>query len=618
MLAVVHMVAYDKPIMSATNAYALRGALPWSDAFDYWSAAQHLLQHGVLDEWGSRRPLNGAFLAARLALASDVLWLTLLMQSLALGVAMAELVVVVARRMGVLAALVSAVLLVAVGALVQPTLQSEGLGLLFGTAALALLLRSARVSNASAPTASAPTTSAGEMKSSMGERGLVAGALGVAMLSIAMAVRPGAIFVLPALALWLFWRHRARWVRALIVIILALLAGTAADRTARALYAAPTAAGNANFATTVLGLARGTNYYEADRWLRDTHPSELREAVLANEAYAESWRLVRTAPSTMAATLVRNEWHFIVRVWPLLLCALVGLWRAPRAERAFWALGWIGVLASVPVIYGDGGIRVLAVTWPFAIVAAASALRRRGALLAAASDCAEVAVDRSDVARVRTDNSVDSVDMTSDRVEGIGAWASALVGASAVIFALAGPALAQRFMPSGFMPRPNELLGDPVLRGGADEVDWVRGMPALNAILVWRPDEGEVRSEFPLAASLHHLSLDELMRDPAVIEFGEPFDRLPTPFLLCVVYDLNQSRARVFTLPMNAMTDRALRDDSAGVGVETGTGTGSTAAGGAGASKGPNATPSRGLRIDSRPLRPGGRVRVGVEVASEP
>jgi len=532
-------------------AYALRGVLPWSDAFDYWSAAQHLMQHGVLDEWGSRRPLNGAWLAVRLGLANDALWAALLLQSVALGMVTAGLIVVVSRRMGLSSALIGAAALVAVGAIVQCTLQSEALGLLLGAAALALLLRGAH----------------GD-----GERD-GAGVVGLALLSLAMAARPGAMFVLPAIGLWLVWRHRTRWLVAVIAVVLALAAGSAADRAARALYGSPSAAGNANFATTVLGLARGTDYYEADRWLHETHP-EADAAAHANEAYAESWRLIRDAPTTFVASLARNEWRFVARMWPLLLLAAIGLWRAPRSERGawsgergLWALGWLGILASAPVIFGDGGIRVLAVTWPFMIVSAASALRRRAAH-----------------------------DVEMDRLEARAARVAAGVAIVVVALTVVGPALFRAMGVLESVPTPGAFGRDAQPRDGAQEVDWVRGLPALHAIaVVDADDDAAARVSLVVEHRLPVVTPAELMREPAVIEFGEPLDRIPTPFLLCVVYDVNQSRARVFTLPLDEATNVALR---------------------CGRSADPCAGPPRVLRIDSNALRPGGRVRVGRSVES--
>lgn len=579
-LAVTKALSFDQRVPGPSGAYALRGTLPWSDAFDYWSAAQHLLQHGVLDEWGSRRPLNGAFLSARLWLANDHLLAALLIQSFAIGVVVAACVLVVARRMGLASACISALLLVAVGAIVQSTLQSEGLGLLLGAAALALLLHSVRgrgprgVSMSSRAKESEKRAPAAD-HTRCSSTSLIAGGIGLALLSIAMAVRPGAVFMLLALGVWLIWRHCARWLRATIVAVIALAAGSAADRTARTLYASPSASGNANFVTTVLGLARGTDYYEADRWLHDTHPHERREAVLAREASAESMRLLRTTPGTFVGSLVRNEVHFITRLWPVLLLALIGVMRAPREERGLWLMGWLGIVASTPVIFGDGGIRVLAATWPFMIVSAASALRCRTIVVAGAAT----------PARDRTEN-------VSAVVAGVGAVAVTL-------FALGGPLLARALGAAARIPPPNTVGNDPFPRGGADEVDWVRGRPAFHALLVLGVDDPlDIRSRFAISGITPWVRLDELMRERAVIEFGEPLDQVPTPFLLCVVYDIDQSRARVFTLPLNDATSDALVPR---FGTE------------------PNAQRVHGhpIRIDSRPLRPGGRVRSGILGAPE-
>lgn len=606
-LGVAWAMSQDQRVPGPAGSYALRGTLPWSDAFDYWSAAQHLMQKGVLDEWGSRRPLNGAFLAARLGVVGDRLSLALLMQSMVLAAVIAALAVVVFKRMGLLSAVASAIALVAVAAIVQSTLQSEGFGLLLGAAGLALLLRSARGSPGRSVAASrmvdAPgAAGAARTTDASGAAGasratdapgasLVEGACGLALLSVAMAVRPGAIFMLPALGAWLLWRHRSRWLRAGVVLLLALVAGSAADRTARVLYASPTAAGNANFAMTVLGLARGTDCYEADRWLRTAHPEERSEAALAREAYAEAGRQMRTAPGTIVGSLVRNELGFVTRVWPLLLLGGIGFVRAPRGERGLWSLGWIGILASVPVIFGDGGIRVLAVTWPFMIASAASALRwpaalRNGAAVRGGATLGDRATQDGAVPR--------------DRVTAIAAFAAGLCAGATLLFALIGPALGRRAGWFDAIPGPNTITTDPFPHAPANEFDHVRGLPALHALLVIGPEDApDLGSEFRIAGYLPRVTIDALMREPAVIEFGEPLDQVQTPFLLCVVYDIDQSRARVFTLPMNQQTDGALLEGRDYRWL-------------------PTQSAPRALRIDSKPLRPGGRVRVGVTAVPVP
>lgn len=591
-----------RAISSPTGAYALRGVLPWSDAFDYWSAAQRLMQTGALDEWGSRRPLNGAFLAARLGVSGDHLGGALLFQSILLALACASLVLVVARRFGVVSGLASALLLVAVGAIVQPTLQSEGLGLLLGAAGLAMLLvAGAPMTRPALDEGKAcPPTVPWQPPSTR----LMCGGLGLAMLSIAMAARPGALFLLPALGIWLFWRHRAKWGRALIVVMLALAAGTATDRMARVLYASPGAAGNANFAMTVLGLARGTDYYEADRWLRSAHPDVQSESALASHAFEQAASAVRRSPETMISTLARNEWRFVARFWPLLLLSIIGIWRASRrsergdrhseseqsrascaacGERSFWIMGWLGILASVPIVFGDGGIRVLAATWPFIIVSACTALRTR---------------TRRSITAPGTPNA----SAGCDHIDPLARFAGALAAVTALLTvatALAGPALARRLGWFDGIPAAGAVMPENLPRPGTQEVDWVRAPPALHAIIV--TDQGEteaMRSTSTLPASFGIVAIEDLMREPAVIEFGEPLDRIERPFLLCVVYDINQSRARVFTLPATSNTAAAL---------------------GASIARSPTKYEAvRVLRIDSNPLRPGGRVRVGVQVAPEP
>jgi hypothetical protein len=66
---------------------------------------------------------------------------------------------------------------------------------------------------------------------------------------------------------------------------------------------------------------------------------------------------------------------------PLLLVAFAAwiayLVRAPDPERLFWIAATLGLLASVPFVYGDAGFRGLAAAYPFLAAALAIGLQRR-------------------------------------------------------------------------------------------------------------------------------------------------------------------------------------------------------------------------------------------------
>lgn len=540
LVPILLLVAWWRPLPGPSSAYALGGRLPWSDGFDYWSAAQHLLQQGVLDEWGSRRPINGAFLAARLAITGDRLLGALLVQSLLLSVAFGALVFAAIVRFGAAAGVALGALGLVPIAVVQTTTQSEGLGLLLAIASMAWLLRACGAWSRSEPRPDSLS-------------GVGALSVGTALLTMAMLARPGAPFMVPAIAIGAIgsaWRRRGgrAAVTAATGVVAAVAIGFGANAAARLLHADPSALANANFAGTMLGIARGSDYYEADAWLRSQLDPWSGERERSELAYRETWRLVLDQPQVAVRTLARNLGAFAWRAWPLLIAAGIGIWRSPRSERCLWISGWAGILLSVPVVFGDGGIRCLAASWPFMIASAASALRRR------APSPAPHACERR--------------------------WSAAGAGAAIVAVALAivGPAVARPLGLLGRLPRHGTFEADQYPAPGAEWVDWVRGEPAFLALVIARDSE---RSALPAGLrSIAVMDPEALRRDPEVREFGGPVESIETPFLLCVAYDLGQRRARILAVEASEATAAAL------------------------------AAGSWALRIDTVPLRPGSRVSV--------
>jgi len=547
------LVSWWQPLPGPSDFYALGGRLPWSDGFDYWGAAQHLLQQGQLDKWGSRRPINGAFLASLLIFGADNLLAALLLRSLLLAMVLAGLTAVAMRRLGALAGAASGLALLVPIAVVQSTTQSEGLGVLLGMASMAPLLIAAGV-----------------------RRRLGSATMGLALLSLGMMARPGAMLALPALGVGIIvsaWRRGAKAIAiAIVAVIVAIGAGVAVNAWARAALADPATSANANFAGTLLGIARGTDYYEADAWLRVQLGDASGEAERAALAYRESSRLLVSDPLTAVRKSASNLASFLMRTWPLLVLAAVGLWRSPKHERWLWISGWCGILLSVPIIFGDGGVRALAVSWPFMLLSAASAVRRR-----------ETAMETEER---------DSL-MSGDPAMPRGVASALLWSTLAVAPVLVLPlwiwlvcAITRGGGAIESLPARGTFEVDQTPQAGAEEVDWIRNAPALHALLI--AEEAERTDADARFRALPWLAPEALSRRGAIAEFGEPLDRVRTPYLLCVVYDAAQSRARVFTLPADGRTADAI-DSGAAL-----------------------------LRVDSNRLRDGGRVRVGVLVTPVP
>ena len=368
--------------------------LPWADAQGHYEGARRLLGDGVFGAFSERRPINACWLALNLTLAGGRLDVALGLQALVVGLALWLASRAVALRYGLWP---SVAFFAANLALVRdylPTVSTEPLGVAVSSLALGLLtLRGASTD---------PKL------------------FGVALLaiSVALAARPGPQFVLPALLLYglFFFFERARWRTAVGLILVALVGGAHAGAL-NTLYGAGEGSLTAYPAYTLYGLTRASDYTAVKEELLAELPASATEGQIAEVAYARAFAKLRSEPGTFLRGLSSNfrkalgkvpmnvsralspRWLVVPRAerilpsreetradryaaLPLLLVAGVGwlaaLRRAPFAERAFWATFGVGLLASVPFVFGDAGFRGLAVAYPaIALLLAVGVASRR-------------------------------------------------------------------------------------------------------------------------------------------------------------------------------------------------------------------------------------------------
>lgn len=339
-----------------TISLSLAGLLPLSDAGGYFWCANDLIYNGVTEAWCHRRPIYTVFLSTLTMIFDGDLHLTLLAQAalllLAVGVYMRE----ASRWLGMLLGLAAgalAVYLVAGYALTQ--VASEVLGLTLGLSSLAILLR------------------AGALRSP--KLALV----GLLALSVALNARPGAIFALPAVMLWIGWMAwgRGHW-RYLAMSFATVAAGFLVHALLVNLVGGAPGGSHVNFALVLYGLSVGGDWmtFYAD------YPG-----MFESSAYDMAIANIAANPAQFTQSLVRNlnhyfdhvlvmsipaRWHIIDTGWPIIdsagvyVAALgVTAWRARRDLRAALVLAvCAGELVSAPLVSYDGGLRSLVVTAP--------------------------------------------------------------------------------------------------------------------------------------------------------------------------------------------------------------------------------------------------------------
>jgi hypothetical protein len=196
-----------------TTSLMVAGALPVSDAWGYWACGHFFLGSQPLEavrlqmqnDWCTRRAIYPNFLATLLTLSNWHLPTVLLWQGALIGLAIFSLCWAVVRVVGMAGSSLIFMLLFSFAAQhALALLMTEVVGLIAGTVALVLLLQGTHG----------------------GKSGLVFG--GIALLSIGMVARAGAMLVLPAVFLWMATAVKVRgfrWVMALAGSGLALLAG---------------------------------------------------------------------------------------------------------------------------------------------------------------------------------------------------------------------------------------------------------------------------------------------------------------------------------------------------------------------------------------------------------
>ncbi|MFO0872544.1 MAG: hypothetical protein U0575_01045 [Phycisphaerales bacterium] len=357
------------------NFSLMQGRFLTSDALYGWASSQWLRWHGELPYFGARRPLLPTLLACEGALVDGrpqglaVCNVLLMAASIFLAARAAG------RAIGAWTGVATAAILIGYAQHFVALPMSETLGLALGALGMALLVPGVR------------------------ERRLGATAGGSFGLALGLAARGGVFLVLPAMLLAVAWNERRSARRALAMLSLCAVAMAAAFGVDAAVFTLTTdgsGARNSNFAYVFCGLAGGSTWTDALTLAIDRQPGAT-EAEHASIAVEEGMRRLREHPEVFVGSLERNllgflgAWgpglstHFADRLAlpPIVAHALWGalgalgvallVRREPRVGATL-ALGVLGVLASMPLLWLDGGWRVVAPVMPLLAIAATAFL----------------------------------------------------------------------------------------------------------------------------------------------------------------------------------------------------------------------------------------------------
>jgi len=346
------------------------GLIPFRDAFDYYHGAKFISVGQLISNnsnGATWRPLFPGFLASMLSIFQQNLQISLAVVVGMVGICYYLSAFLVNKNIGSLAAAVYMSLLYFY---IQPligTAYTEPLGLAFGSLGFALLWTAA-------------------IKQSFWD--LI---LGLMVFTIALSVRAGAFFILPALILWSGWAFRGEGhfsfkyagLSAVALIITFLAVNTVYER----LVVQPGGVPFGNFAATLYGqVVGGAGYNWAFKVLPSRDPAFIYHAAgryfLAHPlsffigAY-KAYRDFFLPQLGILSFLIGNEFVWAgVFFWIVAsLLVLWGLFKSIRSlalpESSLLIAAFAGILASIPFLPPiDGGIRIYASSMPFVFVLA--------------------------------------------------------------------------------------------------------------------------------------------------------------------------------------------------------------------------------------------------------
>jgi hypothetical protein len=352
------------------GGYAAAARLPFADAGGWFNQSLGLAMGHEID-WGARRPLHALERAGQFALVGGSFDGAAFLQVLMLALAVTSFVISVARAISPLAAVIAWIVVTRTAEGLAPSFLSEAVGLTVACSAAALLIR-------------------GLANDTFASR-----AAGGGLLSIALAIRPGPMFLLAAPVILEFLsRGPKRSLRVVAVIALAL-AGPLLSKAAFWRVAEPLTITNANAAHVLYGLAHGTNWLEGERRFFGEDPSrrDLAEKDFAPLMVELAWKKFREDPWPAISKLRANAEAgvkamatdlpgalfapFAERLGgttrlalTIMLCALMVVAVVQQLQRgallaALPILALVAVIASLPMIWGDARWRGLVVAVPF-------------------------------------------------------------------------------------------------------------------------------------------------------------------------------------------------------------------------------------------------------------
>ncbi len=349
------------------NSASIGGLLPFSDANGYFAGAHDQTKDGYWNSISMRRPFAAAFRSVLMIWGgysySTMLLLQALLASTAAWIAACSIV----RWRGPVAGFAFAAVSFMIYRPFLATTLTEPLGLIWAFLSTACFVESLRC------------------------RSRAFGILGLLLAALALMTRMGAMFLVPALALWLLMNFSKGWKEKFIlgVAIAGVIAGVYfTNSMLQKTFGSGGDLSGSNFSYVICGLSIGENWSSCVARYPLARTDGDDERKYTDFIYARAVENIRNDPLVLVRRLVSGGVEFVMSVPPtivggnlraagsrwiaalLVLTALCGLvlsfWQRSekRLEISFWILSMSSIVASSMFVYFDDGMRVMVASYP--------------------------------------------------------------------------------------------------------------------------------------------------------------------------------------------------------------------------------------------------------------
>ena len=292
------------------------GLLPWSDASVYYTSAHRLLAGSYLSEVATWRPLFTGFLTVLLLGTGNNLQISLAILAALNGAAAFLTAREIQKAHNAFVASTFVTICYWYYCAIAGTAMTENLGLCFGTLSLAFFMQGAENKN------------------------LRRVAYGLFLLTIALSIRAGAFFILPALLLWLaiLFKRDVGW-KGLLLAGMTVLIAMSSNMIFKKAIGNPKAVLFSNYSYTLYGLASG---YAGWKQVLVEYPDASREEIF-NLAISK----IKNNPRLFAVGIGRSfQDYFSMANGGYSFLRLI-YDKKNFGSHLLWILTWMGVAAAL-------------------------------------------------------------------------------------------------------------------------------------------------------------------------------------------------------------------------------------------------------------------------------